>query len=147
MAHAVLGGEDATISPDTFTRLDGYLDNLAAAATTEWSTLAQLIKTNAMLTANIATLTTSVASLTATYTILATAKNPHQAPSTGKKRSDGTTTDKTLAVGGYCWTHGYRVCKGHDSATCNNKAEGHKDAATCSNTMNGSTANKGWEDT
>ncbi len=147
MAHAVLGGEDTTISPDTFTRLDGYLDNLAAAATTERSTLAQLIETNATLTANIATLTTSVASLTAAYTILANTKNNNQTPSTGKKRSGGTTADKTLAVGGYCWTHGYRVRKGHDSATCNNKAEGHKDAATRSNAMNGSTANEGWEDT
>jgi hypothetical protein len=147
MAHAVLGGEDATIPPDTFTRLDGYLDNLAAAATTERSTLAQLIETNATLTANIATLTTSVASLTAAYTILANAKNTNQTPSTGKKRSGGTTADKNLAAGGYCWTHGYRVRKRHDSTTCNNKAEGHKDAATRSNTMNGSTANKGWEDT
>ncbi len=33
MANAVMGGEDATISPDTFTRLDGYQDNLPAAAT------------------------------------------------------------------------------------------------------------------
>lgn len=148
MAHAVMGGEDTTISPETFTRLDGYLDNLAAAATTERSTLAQLIETNATLTANIATLTTSVASLTAAYSILAANKqSTTQTPASGKKRSGGTTADKYLAVGGYCWTHGYRVAKGHDSATCRNKADGHKDAATRANTMNGSTANKGWEDT
>jgi hypothetical protein len=147
MAHAVMGGEDTTISPDTFTRLDGYLDNLAAAATTERSTLAQLIETNATLTANIATLTTSVASLTAAYAILAANKqSTTQTPATGKKRSGGTTANKNLAVGGYCWTHGYRVAKGHNSNTCNTKAEGHKDAATRANTMNGSTANKGWDD-
>ena len=137
----------STISPDTFTRLDGYLDNLATAATTERSTLAQLIETNAMLTTNIATLTTSVASLTAAYTILAAATNTSQTPATRRKRSGGTTANKTLAVGGYCWTHGYRVRKGHDGVTCKNKAEGHKDVATRANTMNGSTANKGWEDT
>jgi hypothetical protein len=38
-AHAVLNN-DAAILPDTFTCLGGYLDNLAAAATTERTTLA-----------------------------------------------------------------------------------------------------------
>jgi hypothetical protein len=92
MANAVTGGDDTTISPDTFTRLDGYLDNLAAAATNERSTLAQLIENNAMLTSNITTLTTSVASLTAAYTILAAAKNTNQSSSSGKKQSGGTNT-------------------------------------------------------
>ena len=50
-----------------------------------------------------------------------------------------------LVENGYCWTHGYRVKKGHDSASCPAKDEGHKDAATRANTMNGSTANKGWD--
>ena len=35
VANAVTVGEDATISDDTFAKLDGYLDNLALAATTE----------------------------------------------------------------------------------------------------------------
>ncbi len=102
-----------------------------------------------MLTTNIATLTTSVASLTAAYTILAATKNTNQTTLMGEKRSGGTTADNKhlhLAVGRYCWTHGYCVSKGHDSATCSNKAEGHKDTATRANTMNGSKANKGWED-
>jgi hypothetical protein len=147
MANAVTNGDDTTILPDTFSRLDSYLDNLAAAATNEQSTLAQLIENTATLTANIATLTTSVASLMAAYTILAAAKNTNQSSSSGKKQSGGTNTgNKYLAVGGHCWMHGYQVRKGHNSATCNNKAEGHKDAATQANTMNGSTANKGWED-
>ena len=49
-AMAVQSAEDA-ITPETFARLDGYLDNLAAAATTERTTLTQLIENNATLTA------------------------------------------------------------------------------------------------
>ena len=79
MAHAVLADDHATIAPDTFTCLDGYLDNLAAAASTEHTTLAQLIENNAMLMANITSLTTSIALLTAAYTMLA-ASSP-RAPS------------------------------------------------------------------
>jgi hypothetical protein len=41
--------------------------------------------------------------------------------------------------------HGYWVKKGHDSNTCKDKAEGHKDVATQANTMGGSNGNKGWE--
>ena len=75
LANAVTGGNHPTISQDTFARLDGYLDNLAAATTNQRTTLTQLVENNATLTANIATLTASVASLTAAYTILATAKD------------------------------------------------------------------------
>jgi len=42
----------------------------------------------------------------------------------------------------YCWTHGYRVGKGHTSATCNTRAPGHQEAATRADPMGGSTANK-----
>ena len=147
VANAVTAVDDATISDDTLTRLDGYLDNLAAAATTERTTLAQLIENNATLTASVTSLTASVASLTSAYTILAAGNN--NAPKlTGSNKQQPRNSDRKpsyLAVDGYCWTHGYRVRKGHDSASCKDKAEGHKDAATRSNTMNGSTANKGWE--
>ena len=145
VAHAVLA-DDATIAPDTFTRLDGYLDNLAAAASTERTTLAQLIENNATLTANVTSLTASVASLTAAYTMLA-ASSPRApavpavpAPAASNRRPQG-----GAHRGGYCWTHGYRVRLGHDSRTCNNKAAGHKDEATRANTMNGCTDNKGWD--
>ena len=77
MAHAVLA-DDATIAPDTFTHLDGYLDNLAAAASTECTTLVQLINNNATLMANVTSLTASVASLTAAYTMLAAALHVHR---------------------------------------------------------------------
>ena len=145
-AYAVTAVDDATISEDTLTRLDGYLDNLAAAATTERTTLTQLIETNATLTANITALTASVASLTAAYTILAAGNNNAPKLSTNKQQPCSSNKKPAyLAVDGYCWTHGYHVKKGHDSASCKDKADGHKDAATRANTMNGSTANKGWD--
>ena len=43
-ANAVTTVDDDTVSADTLNRLDGYLDNLAAAATTERTTLTQLIE-------------------------------------------------------------------------------------------------------
>ena len=132
---------DAPITPETFARLDGYLDNLAAAATTERTTLTQLIENNASLTASVTALTASVTALTAAYTLLSngnapTAPNPPSAPKTTKRNKP----DPNPA--GYCWTHGYRVGVGHSSATCTSKAEGHKDAATRTNNMGGSQRGK-----
>ena len=37
----------------------------------------------------------------------------------------------------YCWTHGLGKNRNHTSATCNNKAEGHKDEATADNMLGG----------
>jgi len=127
------------ITLETFAKLDGYLDNLAAAASTEKTTLNQLIENNATLTANVTSLTASIAALTAAYATLAGKATP-TAPGVRNKKAAS-----FLAAGGYCWTHGYRVKQGHDSTTCRDKAPGHKDAATRANTMNGSTNNKGWD--
>jgi hypothetical protein len=145
-AHAVA----TDIRADTFDKLDGYLDNLANAATHEKSTLASLVEANATLTASNATLTTSYSALSAAYVILA-AKAGGSNPTNGnadtrnnRRRNRGTDKPQVFAADGYCWTHGYKVGLKHTSATCNSKADGHKDGATRANTMNGSTANKGW---
>jgi hypothetical protein len=39
----------------------------------------------------------------------------------------------------YCWTHGSSNNRRHTSATCKNKAPGHRDDATATNTLGGST--------
>jgi hypothetical protein len=39
----------------------------------------------------------------------------------------------------YCWTHGTSKNRRHTSATCKNKAPGHRDDATATNTLGGST--------
>lgn len=139
--------DDAEIEPKTFACQNGYLDNLAAVATSEKTTLAQLIETNATLTANVTSLTASVASLMAAYAILATGKTSTTTPKAANTQQPCNSNRKPsyLAIGGYCWMHGYRVRKRHDSTMCKDKGEGHKDAATHANTMNGSMANKGWD--
>jgi hypothetical protein len=137
--------DNTTITPDTFAQLDGYLNNLAAAASTEQTTLTKLVENNASLTASVAALTASVTALTAAYTILSakgTAPKANYANSgdpTDKKRTKWT---GKLDPNGYCWTHGYRVRLGHTSVTCTDKKSGHQDAATRGNTMGGSTNNK-----
>ena len=129
------------LSPDLLNHLDGYLDNLANAAMQDKTTLAQLVETNAKLTVNVTALTASLASLTAAYTLLA--NKQAAAPSdTGTRTARHNTR---YEQGGYCWTHGYKLSKGHTSATCSGKATGHKDTATRANTMGGSTRNKNWD--
>jgi hypothetical protein len=126
---------DPVITAETFTRLDGYLDNLASAASTEKTTLNQLIENNAALTASVTALTASLTALTAAYTILAAGgKPPTPAPAASAPKKK-----KGLDPNGYCWTHGYRVTHEHSSANCRAKAEGHKDTATRNNIMGGST--------
>ena len=130
---------DALLTPDSFARLDGYLDNLASAASTERTTLNQLVESNASLTSTIAQLTASVTALTAAYTLIATKSPTSPPPAAG---TSATRPKIGLDPTGYCWTHGYRVKLGHSSATCTNKAEGHHISATRANTMGGSTKNK-----
>ena len=139
MANAAIGGADETIPQDTFVRLDGYLDNLAAAATTEHTTLASLIENNATLTANVTSLTASLATLASAYMLLAGQVAPTEP--TAQKPTNANARNR-LDPTGYCWTHGYCMTKSHTSATCKTPMEGHKTAATRNNTMGGSKANK-----
>ena len=41
--------------------------------------------------------------------------------------------------GNYCWTHGFRVGRNHNSMTCFSPAPGHQKEATKDNRMGGST--------
>jgi hypothetical protein len=128
-----LGGAHAAI-PMTG-QMEAALDNLALAATSDKATVQQLTAANLALTTTIATLT---------------ATNKKLVDAAGKKKPGAAggaarTPDPAKPFpGGYCWTHGHRVCKSHTSETCVNKAEGHKDKATSKDTMGGSTANKDW---
>jgi len=116
-------------------QMEAALDNLALAATSDKATVQQLTAANLALTTTIATLT---------------ATNKKLVDAAGKKKPGAAggaarTPDPAKPFpGGYCWTHGHRVCKSHTSETCANKAEGHKDKATSKDTMGGSTANKDW---
>jgi hypothetical protein len=81
-ANAVTTVDTEPLMDTTLARLDGYLDNLAAAATNERSTLQQLIDANA-------TLTASVASLTAAYTLLAAGVGKQPTPAVPTATSTG----------------------------------------------------------
>jgi hypothetical protein len=117
--------------PPTMDRLESALDNLALAAMNDKTVLEQLTAANLALTSTVAT-------LTATNKKLAD-KAKSVTPGTPGK------VPKHPHPGNYCWTHGHRVSKDHTSATCGNKAAGHKDDATLSNTMGGSEKDKGWD--
>ena len=141
---AHLATDASAIAPTTLAHLDGYLDNLVAAATTDRSSLTQLIDSNAALTANLATFASSLASLTAAFTLLASGK-PTPTPTAPAAAAARPQHNHNLSPNGYCWSHSYRVGAGHNSLSCSNKKEGHKDTATRANIMGGSIANKGWE--
>lgn len=117
--------------PPTMDRLESALDNLALAATNDKTVLEQLTAANLALTSTVATLT-------------ATIKKLADKAKSGTPGTPGKST-KNPHSGNYCWTHGHRVSKDHTSATCGNKAAGHKDDATLSNTMGGSEKDKGWD--
>ena len=123
--------------PDSMDRFGSALDNLALAATNDKTVLEQLTAANLALTGTIAT-------LTATNKTLA---DKARAGAAGTPRPPGTPGKVTRNPhrGNYCWTHGHRVSKEHTSATCFNKAAGHKDDATRANTMGGSENDKGWD--
>jgi hypothetical protein len=136
-AHGVIPAAAPAIG-----RLETALDNLALAATNDTAVLHQLTSSNLSLTATIATLTAANKKLAD-----ALARN-RETPTVGTpvvtQRGGGRST-KTPHPGNYCWTHGHRISKDHTSATCSNKATGHRDDATAANTLSGSEKDKSWD--
>ena len=50
-------------------------------------------------------------------------------------------------LGGFCSTHGHGVCAGHSSTNCNDKSNGHNNAATRASPAGPvKDINKGWDD-
>ena len=138
----------ASLPDATTTSLDNYLDNLADAATQESTLLGKMMEKLDTLCNQVASLNTAVNNLKQQLNNPAGNQahnnNNNNNNNSGTRRNNNRSTTRTnYAVNGYCWTHGYKVGTTHSSATCTGKAPGHKDEATRSNTMNGSTANKG----
>jgi hypothetical protein len=144
-------------------RLETALDNLAPAVTNDTAVLQQLIAANFALTATITLLTATNKKLVHAATCRggSLAATPGwgwtQAATPGRGWTQAGTQAATPAAtpagiratkkpcpGNYCWTHGHRVSKHHMSATCANKAPGHCDDATASNTFCGSNKDKNW---
>jgi hypothetical protein len=129
--------------------LETALDNLALATTNNTAVLKQLIA------ANLALMTT-LTLLTATNKKLVDAATrrggtPAATPGWGWTQAAtpvatpaGIRATRKPCPGNYCWTHGHCMSKHHTSATCANKAPGHRNNATASNTLGGSNKDKNW---
>ncbi len=90
----------------------------------------------ALMANQISQLTAAIAKLTANKE-----NNEPKTPNNNRKHRTVEQMTKLRTMGGYCHTRGYHpIGATHDSASCEyKKKEGHKDAATWSNRLNGST--------
>jgi hypothetical protein len=144
-------------------RLKTALNNLALAATKNTMVLQQLIAANLALTATITLLTATNKKLVDAVTCWGgtPAATPGwgwtQAATPGRGWTQAATQAATPVAtpagicaikkpcpGNYCWTHGHHMSEHHTSATCTNKAPGHHDDVTASNTFGGSNKDKNW---
>jgi hypothetical protein len=135
-----LGGAHGVLPPaaPAIDRLEVALDNLALAASNDTAVLQQLTAANLALTATVAT-------LTATNKKLVEAGRGRGTPAAGTPAVPPAGGVRKLPhPGNYCWTHGHRISREHTSASCANKATGHRDDATAANTLGGSEKDKGW---
>ena len=121
------------------------LDNLAMAAIQKNETMEKLIEMNNLKDQTIATLMSSLAAEKANTTTLLDiiSKAGLKAGSNNHGGINGTKPSKWDPQG-YCWSHGYRVLRNHNSTTCISRKDGHKVGATRANTMGGSADNKHW---
>ena len=140
-AHSATQGQDDTLA----TQMVTSLDNLAMAAVQKNETIEKLIQINKMKEKTITNLMAQLEDERATSTKLL--EIIHKAGlQTGKNTNSGSGTHYTnWDPNGYCWTHGYKVKKWHNSKTCKTRNNGHKEGATRANTMGGSQENIGWK--
>jgi hypothetical protein len=147
-AHGVIPAAAPAIG-----RLKTSLNNLALAATNDTAVLQQLIAANLALTATTTLLTATNKKLVD----VANRRGGTPAATPGWGGTQAATQVATLAAtpagirgtrkpcpGNYCWTHGHQVREHHMSGTCTNKAPGHRNDATASNTFGGSDKDKNW---
>ena len=140
-AHAAIGNKTASRNDE----LNEAMDNLVAIMSSDKGQVETLVATNAELTAQIKVLTATNQRLTAeNANLIAVITKIAGAGTEMKATAPMSGRDANYDPKGYCWTHGYRVHKNHNSANCKSKAPGHQDAATRENTMGGSTKNKDW---
>ena len=121
------------------------MDNLVAIMSSDKGQVETLIASNADLTVQIKALTDTNTRLTIENANLINiiTKIAGTAPAAATAPAS-TNRDLHYDPNGYCWTHGYRVHKNHNSANCKSKAPGHQDAATRANPMGGSSKKKDW---
>ena len=129
---------NATIETELSDQLVTSLDNLAYAAVQKNDTIEKFIET-------IKQQQDTIHKLQAQNGELMMKLLGGQSAADADAKRGGTTGEKhAWDPSGYCWTHGYKVKKGHNSKTCKTRGEGHQESATRSNIMGGNEANKTW---
>lgn len=135
-------------SANSVISIETALDNLAMAATQDKGIVEELVKSNATLAEQLKTAVQTITELTKTIANSSTANEGGGEKKRYRYRPQSKMgkhwPDAACDKEGYCWTHGYKVTKGHTSRTCDAPAMGHQCGATRKNTMNGSTCNKDW---
>ena len=122
------------------------LANLATATTLDRTTFITLTTTNTNLARQITTLAAHLVNAQDKITTLTV-----QLAAKGGGIGDCNNNSNTRTVNfpklepkGYCWSHKWRVRKGHSSSTCSKRKTGHDATANWENTKSGSGYNKGW---
>ena len=122
------------------------LANLATATQSDCTTVANMSKTIADLTlqlgqANMKLVEARSSIATLTSKLSKTGNRPNRSTTSPTGPVDMTTIEKD----GYCWSHGFKIAKGHNSSTCKKQKNGHMTAATRDNMMVRRLWNKYWD--
>ena len=125
------------------------LANLATSMAVDIQAVAHLSISNATLThefwaatATIATLQKCLESCVCAPTPRTGAKGQQRRPANQQRQQNPSRDFTPLDPGGYCWSHGYHVSRGHNVASCYNTLPVHQSAATRADPMGGSTKHK-----
>ena len=107
------------------------LANLASATATDRAAMAALTNTNEQLSIQLSTITKSLTTALAKIQMLEQSLQSQPSGNTAP-------TQNHQLLRPYCWTHGFRVQKKHNSMTCKAPADGHIKTATAVKLMGGS---------
>jgi hypothetical protein len=128
-SHTNFHGANAVVD------ISDALDNLAMAATNDRDIVAMLTKSNQQLTDTNKMLTKQLkASMGANLILIKKigdhkTHTPNTPPTNVCQPFDQKAWEANLDPNGYCWSHGYRVQKEHNSNNCKGKFGGHKNEA------------------
>ena len=136
-------GINAATQEDVQHNLEYAIDNLAMAAATDKSVIQKLTDTNNGLMTQLNTASETIKRLTEdNQKLLQMVEYMTKRQPMPKRQMK--VKDDEWDPEGYCWSHGFKCRKGHNSMTCTAQKHGHKRDATRSNIMGGSMANKEW---
>ena len=110
------------------------LANLATATAADRSALAALTTTNEHLTKQLTGVTELLSLALSKINLLETSLNSVRCVPLPSQPQPGDKPPRN-----YCWTHGFRVSRHHNSTNCRTPNDGHKRETTATNRMGGST--------